>query len=51
MFANNKVVTLGVSDVMLSATFNNISVISLLSVLFERTSKVPGESHRPVANH
>ena len=41
LFANNKVVTLGVSDMVFSATFNNISVISRRSVLFERTSECP----------
>ena len=51
LFANNKVVTLGVSDMMLSATFNNISVISWRSVLFGEDIGVPGESHRPIASH
>ena len=31
------------------ATFNNISVISWWSVLFEEETRVPGENHRPVA--
>ena len=51
MFANNKVVTLGVSDMMSRPTFNNISVISWRSVLFDEDIGVPGESHRPVASH
>jgi hypothetical protein len=42
---------LGLARVMvLNATFNNISVISWRSVLVEETG-VPGENHRPVANH
>jgi hypothetical protein len=35
---------------VLSATFNNISVILWRSLLVEETG-VPGENHRPVANH
>jgi len=35
---------------VLNTTFNNISVISWCSVLFKET-RVPGESHRPVASH
>jgi hypothetical protein len=31
--------------------FNNISVISWLSVLFVEKIGVPGENHRPVASH
>jgi hypothetical protein len=42
LFANNKVVALGVSDMMLSATFNNISVISWRSMLFGEDIGVPG---------
>jgi uncharacterized membrane protein len=34
-----------------SATFNNISVISLRSVLFVEETGVPGENHRPAASH
>ena len=34
-----------------SATFNNISVISWLSVLLVEETIVPGENYRPVANH
>jgi len=34
-----------------NATFNNISVISWWSVLFEEETAVPGENHRPVASH
>jgi hypothetical protein len=33
------------------ATFNNISVISLRSVLLVEETGVPGKNHRPVANH
>jgi hypothetical protein len=36
---------------VLKATFNNISVISWLSVLLVEETWVPGESHRPVASH
>jgi hypothetical protein len=34
-----------------NATFNNISVISWQSVLLVEETRVPGENHRPVANH
>ena len=34
-----------------NATFNNISVISWLSVLLVEETKIPGENHRPVASH
>ena len=33
-----------------NATFNNISVISWLSILFVEETRVPGENH-PVASH
>ena len=36
---------------VLNATFNNISVISWLSVLLVEETGVPGENHRPVASH
>ena len=36
---------------VLSATFNNVSVISWLSVLLVEETGVPGENHRPVASH
>jgi len=36
---------------VLNATFNNISVISWLSVLLAEGNGVPGENHRPVASH
>ena len=36
---------------MLSATFTNISVISWRSVLLVEETGVPGDKHRPVANH
>jgi len=32
-------------------TFNNISVISLRSVLLVEETRVPGENHRPVTSH
>jgi len=34
-----------------NATFNNISVISWLSVLLVKETGVSGENHRPVASH
>ena len=37
--------------IVLSATFNNISVISWRSVLLLEETAVPGENHRPVENH
>ena len=36
---------------MFNATFNNISAISWLSVLLVEEIGVPGENHRPDANH
>jgi hypothetical protein len=36
---------------VLSATFNNISVISWRSVLLVEETGVPRENHRPVASH
>jgi hypothetical protein len=36
---------------VLSATFNNVSVISWLSVLLVEETGVPGENNRPVASH
>ena len=36
---------------VLNATFNNISVISLLSVLLVEETGVPGDNQRPVASH
>jgi hypothetical protein len=37
--------------VVFNATFNNISVISWISVLLVEDTGVPGENHRPVASH
>jgi hypothetical protein len=34
-----------------NATFNNISFISLRSVLLVEETGEPGENHRPVASH
>ena len=34
-----------------NATFHNISVISLQSVLLVEESEVPGENHRPAVSH
>jgi hypothetical protein len=36
---------------MFSATFNNISAISWLSVVLVEETRVPGENHQPVASH
>jgi len=37
---------------VVNATFNNISVISWLSVLLvEQNRSIPGENHRPAASH
>ena len=36
---------------MFNTTFNNISVISWLSVLLVEETGVPGENHRPVTSH
>jgi len=36
---------------VLSATFNNISVIAWRSVLLMEETGGPGENHRPVASH
>ena len=36
---------------VLNATFNNISVISLRSVLSVEETGVPGENHEPAASH
>jgi hypothetical protein len=41
----------GFGFVVFNATFNNISVISWLSVLFVEETAVPGEKHQPVASH
>ena len=34
-----------------NATFNNISVVLQRSVLLVEETRVPGENHRPAANH
>ena len=36
---------------VLSTTFNNISIISWRLVLLVEETAVPGENHRPVASH
>ena len=41
---------LGVRVMVFNATFNNISVISLRSVLFVEETGVPEENHRPDAS-
>jgi hypothetical protein len=35
---------------VLNATFNNISVISWMSVLLVEETGIPGENHRPVVS-
>ena len=37
--------------IVLNAIFNNISVISWLSVLLMEETEVPRENHRPPASH
>ena len=43
--------TVRIRIVVLNATFNNISVISWLSVLLVEETRVLGENHRPAASH
>jgi hypothetical protein len=38
-------------DMVLNATFNNISVLLWPSVLLVEETGVPGENHRPGASH
>jgi hypothetical protein len=40
-----------VGFMVFNATFNNISVTSLRSVLLVEETGVPGENHRPAASH
>ena len=40
-----------VSVMMFSVTFNNISVISWLSVVLVEETRVTGENHWPLASH
>jgi hypothetical protein len=40
-----------VRAMMFNGTFNNISVISWLSVLLVEETGVSGENHRPAASH
>ena len=47
----NDGICLFVCMMVLNATFNNISVISWLSVLLVDKTRGPGENHRPVASH
>ena len=41
----------GVRVMVLNATFNNISILSLRKVLLVEETGEPGENHRPVASH
>jgi len=38
-------------SMVFNATFNNMSIILWQSVLLVEETGVPGENHRPVANH
>ena len=40
-----------VTAMVINATFNNSSVMSWPSVLLVEETGVPGENHRPAANH
>jgi hypothetical protein len=51
MMIDNNYLNKGVRVMEFNATFNNISVISWRSVLLVEESGVPGENHRPAANH
>ena len=53
-FSNNYCVALdflGLWELVVNATFNNMSVISWRSVLLVEETGVPCENHRPVASH
>ena len=41
----------GVVIVFINANFNNISVISWMSVLLVKETGIPKENHRPAASH
>jgi hypothetical protein len=47
----NNVLNHSTRVIVFKATSNNISVISWQSVLLVEEIRVPGENHRPVANH
>ena len=49
-WAGISLVVIGLGVMVLSATFNNISVISWRSVLFVEETRVPGENHRPATS-
>ena len=51
IFLGFHVFWLGIRVMVFNATFNNISVISWLSVLLVEESGVPGENHRFSASH
>ena len=48
---SHHVCIIGGRVIVFNATFNNISVISWLSILLVEKTGVPGENHRPVASH
>jgi hypothetical protein len=50
-FAKPNCSCLFVYMIVFNATFNNISVISWLSVLLMEETGEPGENHRPVTSH
>jgi hypothetical protein len=41
----------GLGVMVFNATYKSISVISWQSVLLGEETRVPGENHRPAANH
>ena len=49
-YASSVIIT-GVRVMVFNATFNNISVISWLSVLLVEETGVPRENHRPAVRH
>ena len=50
-FVKCTVLWLGIRAMVFNATFNNIPVISWLSMLLVDEPGVPGENHRPAASH
>jgi hypothetical protein len=51
MFSLQYGLKLSVCVIVFNNTFNNISVITWLSVLLVEETGIPGEKHRPVASH
>ena len=48
---NKNCLLIEVRAMVFNVTFNNITVISWQSVLLVEEARVPGENHRPTANH